>query len=190
MSTPPLRRDAAQNRHRIVEIARRYVDDGRPLQLNDVARTASIGVATVYRHFPTPEALLETVALPAIEKLVRRAEQALTEADPWTALRDFLAAAIEALLADPAVPPVFAATTNSLEHTGDLKRGLASAFAELLTRAHAAEVIDSSVTEADMTPLMCGIVYAANLHGGLGPTERAANGLRYLNLLLTGLYRR
>jgi AcrR family transcriptional regulator len=189
MSTPRLRKDAAQNRRRIVEIARRYVDDGRPLQLNDVARTASMGVATVYRHFPTPEALLEAVALPAIEKLVRRAEHALTEPDPWTALRDFLAAAIEALLADPAVPPVFAAPTNSLEHIGDLKRGLVTAFAELLTRARGAGVIDPSVTEADLTPLICGIAYAANVHSGLAPTERAANGLRYLNLLLTGLHR-
>jgi AcrR family transcriptional regulator len=189
VSTPPLRKDAARNRDRIIEIARRYVDDGRPLQLNDVARTASIGVATVYRHFSTPEALLEAVALPAIEKLVRRAEHALTEPDPWMALRDFLAAAIEALLTDPAVPPVFAAPTDSLEHTGDLKRGLVTAFTELLTRAHAAGVIDSSVTEADMIPLMCGIAYAANVHSALDPAERATRGLRYLELLLTGLHR-
>ncbi|MFB6785792.1 TetR/AcrR family transcriptional regulator [Streptomyces olivaceus] len=189
MSTPPLRKDAAQNRHRIIEVARRYVDDGRLLQLNDVARTASIGVATVYRHFPTPEALLETVALPAVEKLLRRAEHALAEDDPWTALRDFLAAAIEVLLTDPAVPPVFAAATDALEHTGDLKRRLVTAFAELLARAHAAGVIDSGVTESDMTPLMCGIAYAANIQSALDPTERATLGLRYLDLLLTGLHR-
>lgn len=189
MSTPPLRKDAARNRDRIIEVARRYVDDGRPLQLNDVARTASIGVATVYRHFPTPEALLEAVALPAIEKLVRRAEHALAEPDPWTALRDFLAAAIEALLADPAVSPVFAAGADSLARTGDLKHGLATAFTELLARAHAAGVIDSSVTEADMIPMMCGIAYAANVHSAPDPAERAAHGLRYLNLLLTGLHR-
>ncbi|MET8357301.1 TetR/AcrR family transcriptional regulator [Micromonospora sp. NPDC005171] len=189
MSTSPLRKDAAQNRRHIVETARRYVADGKPLQLNDVARTASVGVATVYRHFPTPEALLETVALPAIEKLVRRAEHALTEADPWIALRGFLTAAIEALLADPAVPPVFAAATSSLEHTSDLKRGLADAFTKLLTRAHQAGVIDSNVTEADMIPLMCGIAYATNVHSALGPTERATIGLRYLNLILAGLHR-
>jgi AcrR family transcriptional regulator len=189
MSTPSLRKDAARNRDRIIEVARRYVDDGRPLQLNDVARTASIGVATVYRHFPTPETLLEAVALPAIEKLVRRAEQALTEPDPWLALRDFLAAAIEAVLTDPAVSPVFAAATDSLEHTGDLKRGLAAAFTELVTRAHAAGVIDPGVTEADMIPLICGIAYAANVHSALDPAERTTQGLRYLTLLLTGLHR-
>ncbi|MBZ6284644.1 TetR/AcrR family transcriptional regulator [Streptomyces olivaceus] len=189
MSTPPLRKDAAQNRQRIIEVARRYVDDGRLLQLNDVARTASIGVATVYRHFPTPEALLETVALPAIEKLLRRAGHALAEDDPWTALRDFLAAAIEVLLTDPALPPVFAAGTDTLEHTGDLKRRLVTAFAELLARAHAAGVIDSGVTESDMTPLLCGVAYAANIQSALDPTERATLGLRYLDLLLTGLHR-
>ncbi|MGW5134659.1 TetR/AcrR family transcriptional regulator [Streptomyces sp. NPDC004135] len=189
MSTPPLRKDAARNWRHIVETARQYVDDGKPLQLNDVARTASIGVATVYRHFPTPEALLETVALPAIEKLLRRAEHALAEDDPWVALREFLAAVIEVMLTDPAVPPVFAAATDTLEDTGDLKRGLATAFGELLARAHAAGVIDSSVTESDMTPLMCGIAYAANMQSDLGPTERAALGLRYLDLLLTGLHR-
>ncbi|MER7972852.1 TetR/AcrR family transcriptional regulator [Streptomyces sp. NPDC096080] len=189
MSTPPLRKDAAQNRQRIIEVARRYVDEGRLLQLNDVARTASIGVATVYRHFPTPEALLETVALPAVEELVRRAEHALAGDDAWTALRDFLAAAIEVLLTDPALPPVFAAATDALEHTGDLKRGLASAFAELLARAHTAGVIDPGVTEADMIPLLCGIAYAANIQSALAPAERAALGLRYLDLLLTGLHR-
>ncbi|MFF3256378.1 TetR/AcrR family transcriptional regulator [Actinacidiphila glaucinigra] len=189
MSTPPLRRDAAQNRHRIIEIARRYVDDGRPLQLNDVARTASMGVATVYRHFPTPEALLETVALPAIEKLLWRAEHALTEHDPWLALREFLAAVIEVLLTDPAVPPVFAAATDTLEHTCNLKQRLATAFAELLARAHSAGVVDSGVTESDMTPLMCGIAYAANIQSALDPSERATLGLRYLDLLLTGLHR-
>jgi AcrR family transcriptional regulator len=189
MSTPPLRKDAARNWRHIVETARQYVDDGKSLQLNDVARTASIGVATVYRHFPTPEALLETVALPTIEKLLQRAEHALAEDDPWLALREFLAAAIETLLTDPAVPPVFAAATDALEHTGDLKRRLATAFAELLARAHAAEVIDSGVTESDMIPLMCGIAYAANIQSALDPTERATLGLRYLDLLLTGLHR-
>ncbi|MFF9490199.1 TetR/AcrR family transcriptional regulator [Streptomyces sp. NPDC014676] len=189
MSTPPLRKDAAQNRNRIIEIARRYVDDGRPLQLNDVARTASIGVATVYRHFPTPEALLETIALPTIEKLLQQAEHAVAGDDPWIALREFLAAAIEVLLTDPAVPPVFAAATDTLEHTGELKRRLATAFAELLAHARAAGVIDPGVTESDMTPLMCGIAYAANIHSALDPTERATLGLRYLDLLLTGLHR-
>ncbi|MFE7121342.1 TetR/AcrR family transcriptional regulator, partial [Streptomyces sp. NPDC057654] len=70
MTTAPLRKDAARNWERIVTTARALVDQGTPLQLNDVAHRAGLGVATVYRHFPTPEALLETVAAPCLEDLV------------------------------------------------------------------------------------------------------------------------
>lgn len=65
MTTTQLRKDAARNWDRIVAIARVLVDQGVTLQLNDVARRAGLGVGTVYRHFATPEALLETVATPA-----------------------------------------------------------------------------------------------------------------------------
>ncbi|BCJ55955.1 hypothetical protein Asp14428_74300 [Actinoplanes sp. NBRC 14428] len=53
MTTAPLRKDAARNWQRIVEVGRRLIDQQVPIQLNEVARAASLGVATVYRHFPT-----------------------------------------------------------------------------------------------------------------------------------------
>ena len=56
MTTAPLRKDAARNWQRIVDVGRRLVDDGVSLQLNEVAQLAGVGVATVYRHFPAPEA--------------------------------------------------------------------------------------------------------------------------------------
>jgi len=51
-----LRKDAARNRGRIMDAARALVNDRKPLQLNAVAQAADVGVGTVYRHFPTPEA--------------------------------------------------------------------------------------------------------------------------------------
>src|SRR3954462_12559974 len=97
MTTAPQRKDAARNRNRIVEVGRRLVDAGTPIQLNDVARAATVGVATVYRHFPTPKALLETLATAGLEALVAHAERALATEDPWPALRDFLYAGLDAL---------------------------------------------------------------------------------------------
>lgn len=187
MTTIPLRQDAARNWQRIVDTARQYVDQGKPLQLNDVARAASVGVATVYRHFPTPEALLETVAAPAFERLTQRAEQALTDADPGKALRDFLAEAIEVQLADASVPAVFATRFDALDRTTELKHGLTSLFGRLLARAHAAAAIEREVSEADIVPLMCGIAYAANMHSTADTTQRVAAGRRYLDLVMTGL---
>ena len=60
---PPLRADARRNRAAIVKAARAvFAKHGRDAQMDDVARRAKVGVGTVYRHFPTKEALLEALA--------------------------------------------------------------------------------------------------------------------------------
>lgn len=187
MTAAPLRKDAARNRQRIIEVGRRLVDEGTPLQLNDVARIASVGVATVYRHFPTPEALLETIAAPGLETLAAHAERALSSGDAWAPLRDFLMAATDALITDASMSPVFAAPVDALPRTTELKQRLTALFGRLLDRAHAAGAADRGVTRADMMPLMCGVVYAATVHPVATAEERAAVARRYLAVLLEGL---
>ncbi|WP_202610741.1 TetR/AcrR family transcriptional regulator [Herbidospora solisilvae] len=113
MTTTPLRKDAARNWERIVATARDLVDQGTPVQLNDVAHWAGVGVATVYRHFATPEALLETVAAPCLEALAGHGEQALTDPDPRRALEGFLSRVVEAQVTDAALPPVAAVAVDA-----------------------------------------------------------------------------
>ncbi|PRX53032.1 TetR family transcriptional regulator [Nonomuraea fuscirosea] len=187
MTTAPLRKDAARNWHRIVEVGRRFVDEGTPIQLNDVARAASVGVATVYRHFPTPEALVETVAIPGFEALLGQAERALAGDDPYAGLRDFLYASVDALLADASLSPVFAAPVNVLPHTAELKRRLADLSGRILDRARAAGAVDPGVTQDHVVPLMCGVVYAASVHPAACAEDRAAAGRRFLTVMLEGL---
>src|ERR1700742_2340763 len=114
MATAPLRRDAARNWERIVAVGRQLAADGVPLQLNEVARLAGVGGATVYRHFPTPEALLETLAAPGLEALAAQGERALADGDSWRALSGFLFAAVDALLADASLAAVTAARDDAL----------------------------------------------------------------------------
>ncbi|MFF5205010.1 TetR/AcrR family transcriptional regulator [Streptosporangium sp. NPDC000396] len=186
MTPPSLRRDAARNRDRIVAVARDLVDEGTPLQLNDVARRTGLGVGTVYRHFSTAEALMETLAEPCLEALAAHGEQALTETDPWRALESFLHHVVEAQVSDASLPAVTAAPTDTLPHTAELKRFLRSAGTTLLDRARAAEVVRPGLTPADLVPLMCGIAYAVQVHSG--PTvDRVATAHRYLTALLEGL---
>jgi AcrR family transcriptional regulator len=187
VTTVPQRKDAARNWHRILEVGRRHLDEGVPIQLNEVARAASVGVATVYRHFPTPEALVETVATPGLEALEKHAEQAMAAGDPWTGLRDFLFAAVDAQMTDAAHPAVFAAAADALPRTTELKQRLYRLSGTLLDRAQAAGAADPQLTPTDIAPLLCGVTYAASMH----PLEqRAATARRYLAVLLEGLHTR
>ncbi|MER5929252.1 TetR/AcrR family transcriptional regulator [Streptomyces sp. NPDC002054] len=186
MTTAPLRKDAARNWERIVAVARDLVDHGTPLQLNDVARRAQLGVGTVYRHFPTAEALLETVAAPCLEALAAHGEQALADEDPRRALTGFLTRTIEAQVTDASLPAVTAAPTDTLPRTTELKRTLWSVGAQLLERARDAGAVRADLTSDDLVPLMCGIAYAANVHSS--PAARTETARRYLIALLEGLY--
>ncbi|MFG2133970.1 TetR/AcrR family transcriptional regulator [Streptomyces sp. NPDC048751] len=186
MTSAPIRKDAARNRQRIVDVARKLVDDGTPLQLNDVARLAKTGVATVYRHFPTPEALMEAVAGPGLEALVAHAERALTEEDPWQALTGFLDVTLEAQLTDPSITIVRAAPDRVLPRTEELSAALDSLAGQLLDRARGVGAVRGSVTWDDVLPLMCGIAFAANVHAADQQT-RLQSGRRYLGVMLKGL---
>lgn len=186
MATTRQRKDAARNQDRIVAVARGLVDEGVPLQLNDVARRVGVGVGTVYRHFPTAEALLETVAATCLEALVEHGEQALTDTDPRRALEGFLLRTVEAQVTDASLSPVAAAPTDALPRTAELKRSLRSIGSTLLDRARQAGAVRPDLTAADLVPLMCGIAYAAQVHSG-APADRATAARRYLTTLLEGL---
>jgi AcrR family transcriptional regulator len=86
MNTPRLRADAAENRARIVEVARAVVASSDELKLNAIAKLAGVGQGTLYRHFPTREDLLAEVYRHDVEELVAAAPLLLAEHDPVTAL--------------------------------------------------------------------------------------------------------
>ncbi|MEW2416908.1 TetR/AcrR family transcriptional regulator [Streptomyces sp. NPDC046866] len=184
--TTALRKDAARNWDRIVAVARALVDEGAPLQLNDVARRAGLGVGTVYRHFASPEALLETVATPCLEALAAYGEQALADTDPWRAFEGFLFRVVEAQVTDASLAPVAATDTDSLPRTTELKQSLRSTGGALLDRAREAGAVRPDVDAGDLVPLMCGIAHAVDVRGGTS-ADRVHTARRYLTTLLGGM---
>src|SRR5487761_1103632 len=82
-----LRADAARNRAQVIEVARQQVATGDlTLPLNAIARLAGVGVGTVYRHFPTRQALLEALVADAFAELIDVSRAAAAEPDPLDGL--------------------------------------------------------------------------------------------------------
>jgi AcrR family transcriptional regulator len=87
----PLRRDAERNRLRILETAQQvFADRGLDVSLDEIAQHADVGVGTVYRRFPTKEALVDAVFEHRLEQLVAIGREALADTDAWRGLVAFL----------------------------------------------------------------------------------------------------
>ncbi|MGW4099983.1 MULTISPECIES: TetR/AcrR family transcriptional regulator [unclassified Mycobacterium] len=86
-----MRADAARNRARVLEVAyETFAADGLSVPIDEIARRAGVGAGTVYRHFPTKEALFQAVIAERIRGVVEEGRTLLAEDDPADALFSFL----------------------------------------------------------------------------------------------------
>jgi len=87
----PLRRDAQRNRDAIVAAARQlFCDQGLEAPLDEIARRAGVGIATLYRRFPSRVELLDAVLADTLQAHIEAAEQALAMDDPWEGFAHYL----------------------------------------------------------------------------------------------------
>jgi AcrR family transcriptional regulator len=87
----PLRADAQRNRDRLLAVAARaFAQDGPDVTLDSIAKEAGVGIGTLYRHFPTREALLEALLSSRFDRLRDRADSLLTSEPPLEAFRRWL----------------------------------------------------------------------------------------------------
>src|SRR3954447_17497648 len=88
--TKPMRADARRNYEKLLAAAREaFTQQGSSASLEDIARRAGVGIGTLYRHFPTRQALLEAVYLDEVDAVCQSAA-ALAEQEPWDALAAWL----------------------------------------------------------------------------------------------------
>ena len=92
----PLRADAQRNLGRVLDAAAEaFAEHGADVSVDEIARRAGVGHATVFRRFPTKDALIEAVVLKSVSELVAAAEAALEEPDAGEAFRHFVWRAAE-----------------------------------------------------------------------------------------------
>jgi AcrR family transcriptional regulator len=176
----PLRADARRNRERILRAARAvFADRGMDAQIDDVARRAKVGVGTVYRHFPTKEALLDALVRERFEEIAGYAQEALVREDPWEGFCELIWRAAERNAIDRAFCEMLAGSDQSavVEETG-----LAGSTEELMERAKAQGKMRADATLMDVQIMMCGA-------GSVMFTMITAPDIwrRYLTLMLDGL---
>jgi len=179
---PRMRRDAARNRDRVLVAGRAALDAGESLQLNEIARSAGVGVGTVYRHFPTTADLLEALVTDKLESLVAEAQDATSLDDPWDALESFLARSVSLQSADVAFATVMAADNDALPITTQLKASLNRVFERLIEKARDAGRVRPEFRANDLRVMLCGVAYANRLSGNQPGTNR-----RYLDAFLRGI---
>ena len=185
-SQPPLRADARRNRDRLLDAARdAFRHGGDTVQLADVARAAGVGVGTVYRHFPTREALLETLAREHFEDLLRIAGRSAEIEDPFEALGVLLRDMLDQQLGRHGMSAVLTAVVDVQPETTRARARLDAAVTAVLTRAQDAGRVRPDVSAADLRQMVCGIELAQDRRD---PSARDRAYL-HLTVMLTGLRR-
>jgi AcrR family transcriptional regulator len=155
----PLRADARRNREAIVQAAREIVaEQGAEAQIQDVARKAGVGVGTVYRHFPTKDALMAELVRTCMLENAQISRDAQAMEDPWEAFAAVVRNGCESMAADAAKRRMWqVASQEALAEAGDARREMVAETLVVLERAHAAGVLRPDFTGDDMPSLMCGL---------------------------------
>lgn len=181
------RADARRNYARILAVAEEEVAaHGADASLENIARTAGVGSATVRRHFPSRQALLEAVFSERIDALVARATASAGAPDARAALLEWLGALTAyASSARGLAEALTLAGTDDPDHApACCSAKLAGAADPLLQRAAQAGAVAPGVTAADLVTLVTGIVLATEHH-----QDPAAEANRLLDLTLRGVVR-
>ncbi|QXJ21349.1 TetR/AcrR family transcriptional regulator [Actinomadura graeca] len=178
------RADARRNYARILAVAEEEVAaKGADASLEQIARTAGVGSATVRRHFPSRRALLEAVSRKWIEALCVRAQELTGRSDSREALLEWLGDVVAygvsvrglaaALAYDDVADPV---------HENSCSAAMQEAGDPLLRRAVQDGAVTTGVTVADLITLIVGIVLATEHH-----PDPAARADRLFRLAMAGL---
>jgi len=181
--TRPLRADAQRNRDRLLEVAvRAFSDGGADVTLDAIAKEAGVGIGTLYRHFPTREALIEATYRNELARLCDAADELLDTQRPEDALRIWMDRFVDYMTTKrgmaEALRAVIASGGNPFAQSRDR---LLAAITTLLTAGAQSGAVRSDIAPADALASLSGVSLAAG-----EPTQRAQAG-RLLDLIMDGL---
>ncbi|MBT0993876.1 TetR/AcrR family transcriptional regulator [Cellulomonas sp. DKR-3] len=180
----PLRADAARNRAKILDAAAAAFDEqGTDASLEDVARTAGVGVGTLYRHFPTRLDLIAAVYRSSLEQFVARADELLEQKPAGEALDEWVMGFVGYVVRKRGMSSALKAGLGdgAAQVMSEGRALLEGAAARLLVAAQAAGAVRDDLAPADLLRAVSGVCLAGADSADRTQTERV------LRLVLDGL---
>jgi AcrR family transcriptional regulator len=175
----PKRADARRNHEKLVAAARAvFTEAGTSAPLEDVADRAGVGIGTLYRHFPTRQALLEAVYLDEVEAMARAADS-LSELPPWDALSHWLHQYVGFAGTKRALNEALVEAAPDSNVLLACRTALLNAGTALVERAQRAGAVRADTSFADVVRMVAGIAMV--------PTTDPEQKERLLDLALDGL---
>ncbi|MGD9700887.1 MAG: TetR/AcrR family transcriptional regulator [Acidimicrobiia bacterium] len=164
----PLRVDAARNRAAILHAAREaFAEHGTDVALDEIARRAGVGIATLYRRFPTREDLVAAAFEPKMCAYVAATQAAVAEPDPWEGFSGFVRTVCAMQAEDAGFADVVALTFPATAELDRLLRSATAGLGDVIERAKAAEQLRADFVMEDLVLLLmanAGVVNATKRH--------------------------
>ncbi|HWE82515.1 MAG TPA: helix-turn-helix domain-containing protein [Gaiellaceae bacterium] len=177
----PMRADARRNYEKIVLAARSlFAEVGTSAPLEDIAERAEVGIGTLYRHFPTRQALLEAVYVDEVQAMARAADELAGE-PPWEALSQWLHQYVGFAATKRALNEALLEAAPDSDVLFLCRTAIAGAGTKLVERAQEAGEIRADTDFMDIGRMVSGIAMVPVADEG--QKERlvtlALDGLRY-----------
>jgi AcrR family transcriptional regulator len=176
------RTDAQRNRGRILDVAKElFTQHGADASLDEIAKQASVGPGTLYRHFPTRDALIEAVYHTEVEKLAAAQRELSAKLPPVAALRAWMLLFVDYIAAKHIIAPALNSVVGGPSRLYESSRAqIKGAIGALVKRAIKTGEIRKDVEPFDLLRALIGVS-----HVGTGP-EWQQSARRLVDILITG----
>jgi AcrR family transcriptional regulator len=158
------RTDAARNRERILEVAKEaFFTSGANTSLDEVARQAGVGAGTLYRHFPTRDALLEAVYHTEVAKLAAAEQELSAKLPPVEALRAWMLLFVDYIAAKHIIAPALNTLVGGPSKVYEASRShVSGAIESLVKRAIKSGDIRKDLDAFDLLRALIGVSNVAS----------------------------
>jgi len=180
------RADSARNRQVLIDTAKTaFADVGLQVSLEEIARRAGVGIGTLYRHFPSREAVVEAVYRHEVEQLAQAVPQLLKSSPPGEALHKWMHLFIDYIATKRLIAPSLAVASGAASALrANSTELITRAVATLVTCAAESGAVRKDISPSDLLRAMIGVSYG-------NPDEAwEASARRLIDLLMDGLRRK